>query len=87
MSTKHIPLNAVKSSNIFGVGFEPGADGTGTLAVRFSNGTTYHYADVPVEVAEGLQKADSVGGFFAKHVRSQFAGVVQRDEAAAPAEG
>lgn len=75
-----INMNPVTSSNIAAVGFQPGAEGTGTLAVQFSSGTTYHYDDVPNEVAEGLQKADSVGSFFAKHVRSKFAGVAQKAE-------
>jgi len=50
-----IPLTPVKSSNITAVGYE-----NGTLAVKFSSGSVYHYEGVPTNVYAELIAAESV---------------------------
>lgn len=48
-----------------------GHDGT-TLAVQFTNGKVFHYADVPEEVYREVASAPSVGSTFSKLVRSRY---------------
>ena len=55
----------VASSNIRSIGFENGA-----LEIEFANGRVYRYTGPKVrEHYDGLIKAESIGGYFAKHVR------------------
>lgn len=59
-----------KSRNIAAYGYD---EASKTLAVKFkSSGKTYHYADVPKSVFEQLGGADSVGKFFAAHIRLKY---------------
>jgi len=51
-------MRPVKSSNIKSLGYDPS---TNTLAVEFSNGGRYHYADVSAEEFERFEKAESLG--------------------------
>lgn len=53
-----IPLTPVQSSNVVAIGYDPASR---TARVRFRNGATYRYADVPPELHESIMKADSVG--------------------------
>lgn len=69
-----IPLTPCKSSNIKAHGYDAASK---TLAVQFSSGHTYHYADVGPDVFERLGKAKSVGSFFASDIRNAFTGVKQ----------
>lgn len=62
-----IPLSPVKSSNISAVGYE-----NGTLAVKFSSGTVYHYSDVPANVYAELLAAESIGRYFAANIRNKY---------------
>lgn len=62
-------MKPVKSSNIEAVGYDAA---TRKLTVHFKNGSKHDYADVPADTHAAMMKADSVGGFFHKHVRSAF---------------
>jgi hypothetical protein len=42
------------------------------LAVRFTSGRVYLHADVPVDIADGLARAESKGRFFNLAVRDRF---------------
>jgi hypothetical protein len=64
-----IRLTHVKSSNIKGHGYDAESK---TLAVQFTSGTTYHYTDVPPEIAATFALADSLGTYFAQHIRPHF---------------
>ena len=69
-----IPMNAVKSSNIAGIGYS-----AGTLRVEFTNGSKYDYEGVSPEEFEDLRAADadperSVGSAFHKGIRSKYKG-------------
>ena len=73
MKPKHptIPMSGVKSSQIESLGHMGD-----TLAVKFrSGGATYHYPGVSQEQFAALQKAESLGSHFSKHIRSKFQGV------------
>ena len=48
-----------------------------TLSVTVRGGKIYHYAGVGPEVYEDMQKAASVGKFFAAHIKPVFQGVLQ----------
>lgn len=72
MEKNSIALTPCQSSNVKACGYDPT---TRTLAVQFAGGGIYHYQDVPPEVYDGFQKAESKGSFIAKSVRSVFKGV------------
>lgn len=59
----------VQSSTIDHLHYEAG---TKVLEVKFKNGGTYHYHDVPFEAYENLRDADSVGSHFHKYFRNQY---------------
>ena len=42
------------------------------LEVRFTNGAEYQYLDVPKELFESLQEAESVGRFFGENLRGKY---------------
>lgn len=61
-----IALSSVKSGQIASIGHSGD-----TLAVKFKSGGTYHYHGVsPAQFAD-MQKAESVGGFLSKHIKSK----------------
>lgn len=68
-------LKPVLSSNIFAIGYDPA---THILAIRFKSKdgepgkTIYQHKDVPQEHFDALMAADSIGGFYARHVRGKF---------------
>jgi len=62
-------MQEVKSSNISHIEHK----GT-TLTVRFKSGATWHYADVPAHVHHELVNAESIGGYFARHIRPHYKG-------------
>lgn len=62
------------STQITGAGYD---EATRTMAVRFTKGRTYHYADVPHDTFLGLLTAASAGGYFNTAVRGKFAYVQQ----------
>jgi KTSC domain len=45
---------------------------SGTMRVTFKSGATYNYHDVPEQVYHDITKAESAGGFFAKHIKDKF---------------
>ena len=59
----------VQSSNIEAVDH----DGQ-HLTVQFKSGATWTYHDVPEPVFRKMLSADSIGGYFAKHVRNGYKG-------------
>lgn len=59
----------VKSSNIA----EIDHNGT-TLTVRFKSGATWNYENVPTHVHHELVNAESIGGYFARHIRPHYKG-------------
>lgn len=59
----------VQSSNIDAVAFDAA---TSTLGVRFKNGGTYHYADVPQSVYDEFLAASSIGKFFFAHIKGKY---------------
>jgi hypothetical protein len=76
MTTKHhIPMTAVKSSNVESHGYDATSK---TLAVKFKSGGTYHYAGVPQEVADRMAKADNIGRFIGTDLKPHFTGVLQK---------
>ena len=62
-----------KSSNIAGVSYWPGPR---TMHITFRGGRTYRYRDVPQDLYEALLAADSIGKYFAAHVRPHFKGAI-----------
>jgi len=67
-----IALQPVISGNLRAVGYDAA---TQTLDVQFASGRTYRYSDVPAGVHADLLDADSIGGYFARNVRTKFQGV------------
>ena len=62
----------INSSNIDAVGFEPAAKGLGALFIRFKSGITYSYDDAPYTYFSALQRVESAGQFFHRHIRGKF---------------
>lgn len=58
MPTTQIPLQPLASSSVRAAGFDAGS---GTLAVQFKNGRTYHYEGITAEQYSSLVGAKSVG--------------------------
>jgi hypothetical protein len=59
----------VQSSNLKNVAYNATDK---SLEVEFRNGRKYRYTNVPPEIFDGLVNADSIGGFFHKHIRFSF---------------
>lgn len=57
----------VESSNIKQIGFE-----NGTLKVEFQNGNSYKYLEVPKQLFEDLQKAESKGKFLNENIKGKY---------------
>lgn len=62
-------MKKVQSSNVDSFGY---THTTQTLRVKFTNGQVYDYFKVPAEIAEGLEKAQSPGGFLNAHIKGSF---------------
>ncbi len=60
---------SVSSANLSSVGYD---ESTETLEVQFQNGSVFQYHGVPAETHESLIQANSVGGFFSRHIRNTF---------------
>jgi hypothetical protein len=69
-----ISLTPVTSSMLKGHGYDAESK---TLAIQFSSGQVYHYANVSQAVAAALADAKSIGSFFGTHIRGKFTGVAQ----------
>ena len=59
----------VTSSNVESIGYD---EGSSTLQVKFKNGTTYQYFDVPENIFIELRDADSVGGYLAARIKGTY---------------
>ena len=59
----------VSSSNLSSVGYDPI---TKTLFIRFVNGRTYSYSNVPEGIYCGLMQADSKGKYHAAHIKYSY---------------
>lgn len=64
-----ITMCECRSSNIESHGY---CAETKRMAVRFRNGSHFHYADVPHSVYQAFAKAKSKGTFFHDTIRSVF---------------
>lgn len=58
MPTPQIPLQPLASSSVSAAGFDAG---TGTLAIQFKNGRTYHYDGITAAQYSDLIGAKSIG--------------------------
>ncbi len=47
-------------------------ESTMTLEIEFQGGRVYQYFDVPVQVFEGLQNADSHGQYFNQSIKGYY---------------
>ncbi len=56
----------VESSVIGAVGYSR------VLEIEFESGRVYQYYDVPQDIFEGMQNAESKGRYFNAHIRGQF---------------
>jgi hypothetical protein len=63
----------VQSSNIDSVDH----DGK-TLTVKFKSGTTWKY-NVPEPIFRKMLSADSIGSYFARHIRGSYEGTKHED--------
>jgi len=62
-------LTPIKSSMATGAHYDPH---TQFLHVKFSNGTTFRYGRVPVNVGETVMGAQSFGSSFNRHVAGKY---------------
>lgn len=63
-------MHPVVSSNISDIGYDAETE---TLYVTFRNsGLTYSYEKVPAGEYSMLERADSVGGYFANNIKNQY---------------
>lgn len=68
-------MKEVRSSNIEAIAHE-----NGRLSVRFKGGAIWDYADVPAGVHDEMLKAESIGGFFHRHIRGKYEAKKREDE-------
>lgn len=64
-------LEPVKSSYIRKIGYD---EEKKELRVRFRNGVTWKYADVPASAHVSLLLSDSIGRFFSQEIKGSFNG-------------
>lgn len=57
----------VTSSNVKSVGYD-----AGNLYVDFLNGGRYRYLDVPIDLYDGILKAESVGKYLNTHIKPTY---------------
>ena len=63
------PQQAVSSSNVRSMAYDPESR---RMSVRFRNGGTYFYNDVPLDVFERVRGAESVGGALHNEVKGVY---------------
>lgn len=62
-----VPLVPLASSSLIAaIGHD---SDTNTLALQFHGGKTYHYDNVPAEMFEEMQQAESAGRFFQQRIK------------------
>lgn len=64
-----LKMVAVQSSNVDAVGYEAASS---SMHIKFKNGATYKYADVPQGVYTALLESSSVGSFLSDNVKGKF---------------
>jgi hypothetical protein len=64
-----VDMQFVDSTNLEAIGYD---DATRELYIRFKNGTTYIYPDVPRDTYDQLSRADSKGSYFNRNIRTVF---------------
>lgn len=69
----------VKSSNIRKFRYDPDNH---ELWITFNSGQTWIYADVPSDVVDEFDHADSKGGFFNANIKNQYQGRNEHSPAA-----
>ena len=62
----------VESSYLQSAGYKLTGPGIGNLEIKFLNGPELVYYDVPKSVYVAFESAKSKGGYFYKHIRSNF---------------
>jgi hypothetical protein len=62
---------AVKSSNVASIAYD---EPSHNMQVKFKNGSTYQYPNVPPEVHAKFLNASSPGSHFAAHIKPYFTG-------------
>lgn len=77
MPAEKIDLEAIESSNLAAVGYNPEKR---ILAIQFKSGQIYHYADVSLETATEFYGSESRGRYYAQHVRGKLAGQLMTGE-------
>jgi|LakMenEpi03Aug12_release.lakeMendotaPanAssembly.Ray.scaffolds.fasta_scaffold628843_1 lysyl-tRNA synthetase class 2 len=60
-------LETVQSSAILAIGYDDN-----TLRIVFNSGRDYLYHDVPQDVFQDLELAESIGRYFNTHIRDNF---------------
>lgn len=60
----------VKSSHILSIGYDLWSN---DMEVEFKSGAVYRFESVPLSVYEELKAADSVGTYFDKNVKNNYA--------------
>ncbi len=61
----------VTSSSLKTIGYDVARS---ILAIEFQSGAIFHYYQVPLELAQQLNNAESTGRFYAKEIRGKFIG-------------
>lgn len=65
-----LPMRPVSSSNIASIGYD---EATSDLYVTFlGSGRTYKYENVPPGEFSMLERAGSVGSYFAENIKGQY---------------
>ena len=64
----------VNSSYLYAVGYDPA---TKILEIEFKDNTVVDYSNVPQSTYDGMMQAQSVGKYFHRNVKDQYAGVRQ----------
>lgn len=63
------PLPVAKSSNVLSAGYDPEFQ---VLMVEFKNNSVYLYANVPPDIWEKMQLAESAGKFVSQVLKPNF---------------
>lgn len=77
MSVAEIVMVPVTSSTIESYSWTAGKKATGTLFVKFKNGSTYRYDSVTTDAYNGFVGAESKGKYFSANIRNKFVATKQ----------
>lgn len=66
---KRMERQAVSSSNIESIGYDPQSE---TLEIEFLNGSIYQYFDVPEQIFDELMQAESHGKYLANNIKGGY---------------